>query len=175
LRSDDAVKLVALLVSAPCWGCDVGEPPVATVDDSAPGTSALQVATIWNQLPRINAKPYVSAVGTFDIDVFVAGDIGDFRKIHPETTGSGVTVTIGTVIVRSVLDAGGNVSKLTLMAKGPPGYDPTIGDWWFGETDATGTPLVDGGVVQVGRLTACHTCHLPRATDDFLFGVPVGD
>ena len=60
------------------------------------------------------------------------------RWRHAETTGSGVTVSPGTVIVRSVLDASGNVSKLTLMAKGPPGYDPSIGDWWFGETDPTG-------------------------------------
>ena len=169
------MKLVALVMSASCWGCEVGDLPAGSVDDPSLGTSALQAAAIWNQLPQVNAKAYVSAVGDFDINVYVAGDVGDFRKIHPETTGSGVTVTAGTVIVRSVLDASGNVTKLTLMAKGPPGYDPTIGDWWFGETDATGAPLVDNGVAEVGRLTACHTCHLPRASDDFLFGVPAGD
>ena len=169
------MRFVALLVSASCWGCEVGELPAASVDDSALDTTALEAAATWNQLPQINSKPYVSAVGDFDVDVFVRGDVGDFRWSHPETTGSGVTVTPGTVIVRSVLDASGNVTKLTLMAKGPPGYDPTIGDWWFGETDRTGMPLVDNGVTQIGRLTACHTCHLPRASDDFLFGVPVGD
>lgn len=173
------VKLVALLVSASCWGCEVGElSSTATggsTDDAALDATALQAATTWNQLPEINSQPYVSAVGTFDINVYVSGDVADFQKIHPETTGSGVTVSAGTVIVRSVLDASGNVTKLTLMEKGPPGYDPSIGDWWFGETDPTGTPLVENGVEQMGRLTACHTCHLPRATDDFLFGVPVGE
>jgi len=169
------VRLVALLSSASCWGCVVGELPASSVDDAALDTAALHVATTWDQLPQVNARPYVSAIGAFDIDVFVAGDVVDFRKIHPETTGSGVTMTAGTVIVRSVLDASGKVSKLTLMAKGPPGYDPTIGDWWFGVTDPTGVPLVEDGVTQVGRLTACHTCHLPRSTDDFLFGVPAGD
>ena len=172
------VKLVALLVCASCWGCDVGEVSstgTGSTDDAALDATALQAATTWNQLPEINTQPYVSAVGAFDINVYVAGDVADFRKIHPETTGSGVRVSPGTVIVRSVLDAGGNVTKLTLMAKGPPGYDPSIGDWWFGETDPAGTPLVENGALQIGRLTACHTCHLPRATDDFLFGVPVGD
>lgn len=168
------MKIVALLASASCWGCVVGELPRESTDDAALDATALQFAT-WNQLPEINARPYVSAIGDFDINVFVAGDAADYRRIHPETTGSGATVTPGTVIVRAVLDASGNVSKLTLMAKGPPGYDPSIGDWWWGVTDPTGTPLVEDGVTQVGRLTACHTCHLPRAGDDFLFGVPAGE
>jgi hypothetical protein len=54
------------------------------------------------------------------------------------------------------------------------GYDPTLGDWWFAVTDANGKPLVDQGVVQVDRLQACHQCHLERAHDDYLFGVPAG-
>jgi hypothetical protein len=170
------VKLVALLVSASCSGCVVGEVSTQTSPDDADlDATALQYATTWNQLPRINAQPYVSSLGSFDINVFVSGDAADYRKIHPETTGSHVSVSVGTVIVRNVLDENGHVSKITMMAKGPPGYDPTIGDWWWAETDPSGTPLVENGVTQVGRLTACHSCHLPRATDDFLFGVPVGD
>jgi len=61
------------------------------------------------------------------------------------------------------------------MGKGPAGYDPTLGDWWFGVTDASGAPLSDSSGEEVGRLTDCHSCHIPRATDDYLFGVPLAD
>lgn len=79
------------------------------------------------------------------------------------------------MIVREVLDANGEVAKLTMMAKGPPGYDPTLGAWWFGVTDPNGRPLVQDGQLLVGRLTQCHECHSERADDDFLFGVPPAD
>ena len=102
--------------------------------------------------------------------MFVHGDAKTYRSIHPESTTTEPTkVAIGTVIVREVLDANGQVAKLTLMAKGPNGYDPTLGDWWFGEADPTGTPT------KMGRLTECHSCHVPRANEDFLFGVPRED
>jgi Cytochrome P460 len=123
---------------------------------------------------RVNRAPYSSTIGAFSIDVFVNQDLRDYRRIHPETTGSGVVVPVGTMIVREVLDAQNQVTKVTLMAKQAAGYDPTLGDWWFGVTDPSGTPLDDGAGPQVGRLTECHGCHLPRAQDDFLFGVPQG-
>jgi len=64
---------------------------------------------------------------------------------------------------------------VTLMAKMAAGYDSTLGDWWFGVTDPQGVPLSDANGPQVGRLTDCHSCHIPRATDDYLFGVPAID
>jgi hypothetical protein len=121
---------------------------------------------------RVNRAPYPSTVGAFSIDVFVNQDLRGYRRIHPETTGSGVMVSVGTIIMREVLDAQDQVTKVTLMAKQAAGYDSTLGDWWFGVTDPAGTPLDDGTGPQVGRLTECHGCHLPRAQDDFLFGVP---
>jgi hypothetical protein len=50
-----------------------------------------------------------------------------------------------------------------------------IGDWWFAATDPAGNPLTTNGVLQVGRLDACHMCHIPRAADDYLLGVPAAD
>ena len=75
------------------------------------------------------------------------------------------------MIVREVLDGSGALAKLTMMAKGPVGYDPTLGDWWFAETDALCNPLMDGSSELVGKIEACHECHADRAGDDFLFGV----
>ena len=120
---------------------------------------------------KINSQPYTSTVGTFQINVYAYGDVTNYRAIHPETT-STMTIGVGTVIVREVLDAAGAVSSLTMIAKAPAGYDATLGDWWFAETDPSGAAMVTDGTLQVGKLVACHSCHVPRETDDYLFGVP---
>jgi hypothetical protein len=77
--------------------------------------------------------------------------------------------------VRQVLEPDGGVAKLTLMVKGPPGYNPDLGDWWFGETDPSGTPLTSDAGVLMGRLSQCYSCHLTRNDDGYLFGVPSSD
>jgi hypothetical protein len=129
----------------------------------------------YHTAARVNVQPYGSALGEFDINCFVQGDVASFKRVHPEKTGSGVKVQPGTVIVREVLGDAGQVAKLTVMAKAPAGFDPSLGDWWFGVTDTQGIPLVDNGAPLVGRLQQCHECHLGRASDDFLFGVPAAD
>ena len=152
--------------------CYVGtDAPAMDMVDTQMISEASRVAAF----KRINAQPYPSTIGAFNIDVFASQDALDFAKIHPETTGSHITMPVGTLIVRQVLDANGQVTKVTLMGKGPAGYDPSIGDWWFGVTDPSGKPLSDDTGLQVGRLTQCHGCHIPRAQDDYLFGVPAAD
>jgi hypothetical protein len=140
-------------------------------DTEVDQATLVQVAS-YHGLDKINAQPYTSELGPFAINCFVAGDVTDYRKIHPETREADVTVAPGTVIVREVLDASGQVAKLTVMAKGPAGYDPSLGDWQFAVTDPGGTPLEENGAALIGRLNQCHDCHLERSHDDFLFGVP---
>lgn len=135
----------------------------------------LEKASHVSEFTKINAMSYGSTIGAFNIDLYINQDAPEFKQIHPETAGSKVVLPVGTLIVRNVLDATGKVAKVTLMGKGPAGYDPTLGDWWFGVTDPTGSPLSDTTGLQVGRLSGCHGCHIPRASDDFLFGVPAAD
>lgn len=153
-----------VLAVAALIGCDAGE----TWDQSN-----LDAMVVHDGFARIDARAYPSAIGPPGIDVFV-DDAGAaaYRKIDPGRTGSNAHVPRGTMIVRAVLDSAGQVAKLTMMAKGPAGYDPTLGDWWFAETDADGVPIMDAGAPLIGALAACHECHLARAADDFLFGVP---
>lgn len=181
----DFAVLVALLPA--CYGgidqtaastadagaATVDAPPDVHVIDSV-DTSMLRSAENVRRFSKIDQAAYASSLGTFNIDVYISQDARDYRRIHPETSGSGVMMPVGTVIVRNVLDDTGAITKITLMGKGPTGYDPTIGDWWFGVTDPAGNPLPEasGAGPQVGRLTECHGCHIPRATDDYLFGVP---
>jgi hypothetical protein len=192
-----APRLIAIVLVTACTGTLYPDPnggggeesgsgaamsPDAGVPDTPPpAETALDqelLAQIMNyaQFAHISASPYTSSVGAFDIAVYAQGDVRTYRSIHPTTTAtSSITVAAGTMIVRTVLDANGNVSELTAIAKAPAGYDPTIDDWWFAETDTQGNPIVSGGVPQYGRLDGCHTCHLPRATEDYLFGVPAND
>lgn len=132
----------------------------------------VEVVADYRAFDQVSVTPYGSELGAYDIAVYSTFATPLYRMIHPEDPGSKVRMPPGSIIVREVLDARGEVAKLTIMAKGPPGFDPRLGDWWFGVTDPRGEPLVVDGVVQLGRMTECHACHLPRITDDYLFGVP---
>lgn len=151
-----------------------GNAPAPSSQDAATNVATdfdramMQTALTYKSFRRVNERSYTSTVGAFNINVYVHGDSRTYRGIHPETTGTAM-VDIGTVIVREVLDANGQVAKLTMMAKGANGYDGTLGDWWFAEADSQGNPT------KMGRLTECHSCHIPRAAEDYLFGVPQVD
>ncbi|HEY0194574.1 MAG TPA: hypothetical protein VGC42_25855, partial [Kofleriaceae bacterium] len=115
-----------------------GEPVV----DATPGhqmdgldLELVQRAASTMRVTKIDSAAYKSAIGDFDIDVAINSDARDYRTIHPDGPATNVTFPEGTMILRKVYDATGAVSKVTLMAKGPAGYAPTIGDWWFGVTD----------------------------------------
>jgi hypothetical protein len=99
-----------------------------------------------------------------------------YDEIVPDAGGGGdLVMPVGSILVRAVVDDGGTVAKLTLMAKGPRGYNPALGDWWFGVTDPSGVPLEEDGGAMVGKLDGCYGCHLPQRASDFLFGVPLQD
>ncbi|MFT3693386.1 MAG: hypothetical protein QM831_09630 [Kofleriaceae bacterium] len=174
------MKLLLLLLGACTMDLGNGAPPVdaggsgsASADAAAAlAPTAFDLATLSTVMTyksaafkQVNKDPYTSTVGDFQINVYVLGDDSTYWKVHPETDTT-VTVKEGTVIVREVLDATGAISKITAIAKAPSGFDPTLGDWWFAETDPTGTPST------IGAVAACHSCHIPRAVDDYLFGVP---
>jgi hypothetical protein len=124
---------------------------------------------------RLNAEPYPTALGTgADIHVYVsANGYASYGSITPEKSGSGIIVPEGTLIVREVLEPSGAIKTLTLMYKGPKGYNPDLGDFWFGVTDSAARPVLDAaGGPKTGRLAECYSCHIPRASDGYLFGVP---
>jgi hypothetical protein len=160
-----------------CAGCvaDLKAPPTVDMDTS---TVLHEVADYRDHSSfDVVSKTYVSALGaSILIDVYVSREAAAaYDAIAPESTGSGVHVPVGGVIVREVLDANGVAQKLTVLAKGPPGYNPMIGDWYWAVTDLAGVPVTMDGGVREGKLIDCYGCHIPRSTDDFLFGVPRSD
>lgn len=153
-------------------------PAAATVDDASILASIAGGAyRQGGRFQAVSGAPYPSAIAAqTNVDVFItAGDYAMYTRISPDQSGSGASLAPGATIVREVLDANGAVSKLTLMVKGPPGYNPMVGDFWFGVTTPDGTPVVDNGVTLLGKVSACFGCHMPRASDGFLFGVPRAD
>lgn len=123
---------------------------------------------------KVNEEPFQSAVADAMIDVWVSG-VGAlaYAAVAPEHRFRGEDVPAGTLVVREVKSPTGEVSKLTLMLKGPQGYNPALGDFWFGETDPDGVPLQDDlGAPRLGKLDGCYGCHVPRAEQGYLFGAP---
>jgi hypothetical protein len=147
----------------------------AQMDESAITASIANGAYRYSpQFAPLNRDAYGSTAATgVKINVWVtASQLTAYAKIDPGKAGTGVKLLPGGMIVREVLTADGSVAKLTLMVKGPPGYNSALGDYWFAVTEPDGTPLEENGAKLTGKLTQCFGCHIPRANDDYLFGVP---
>jgi hypothetical protein len=124
---------------------------------------------------RVNSAPFTTQLGSGSlIDVWVsARAAGEYSKVLLDGAGSNVSLPVGTVIVREVLDENREIKTLTLMIKNEPGYYPGGGDYWYGVADPDGTIRSDdAGNLLMGRLETCGSCHAARPNDDFLFGVP---
>jgi hypothetical protein len=158
--------------STPSTPSSVGVDAAAVLASIAQGS--YQTSAEFTEITAA-AYPSVAAPGSTIREWVSTADLVTYEAVSPGVSGSNVVAPAGMTIVRAVLDEDGGIGKLTLMYKGPQGYNPALGDWWFGVTDPTGSPLeVDGGP-ELGLLTACYSCHVPRSSDDYLFGVPLND
>ncbi len=125
---------------------------------------------------KMTTAPYASlAASKARIDIWVsAADAATYATVDPSKTGSKATLPCGATIIREIIDETNTITKLTVMVKGAAGYNPDVGDYYWMVTDPSGVVLdyPDGGAPMQGRMPECHSCHLPRSGDDFLFGVP---
>jgi hypothetical protein len=150
----------------------VGVDPLAVLESIASGAYASSPS--FAQVTRV---PYASsaAVGS-NVSEWVSTPSEEaYLEISPEIAGSNVVLPVGTTIVRAVLESDGGVKELTVMFKGSPGYNAELGDWWFAVTDADGWPLETDAGSELGKLSGCYSCHIPRAHDGYVFGVPTTD
>ncbi|MEM9491561.1 MAG: hypothetical protein AAGC55_20620 [Myxococcota bacterium] len=137
-----------------------------------------EMAYLESSFWRVNAEPYPSELTAGNlIDVYLPPEeLTDYGAIDPERSGSGATVPEATTLVRVVMDDALTPQSLTFMIKGPPGYFPGGGDFFYAVTDLDGTVVVgNDGRRQSGRLKSCAQCHADRADDGWLFGVPGGE
>ncbi|MGO8999221.1 MAG: hypothetical protein ACLQVI_38335 [Polyangiaceae bacterium] len=159
-------------------GSEYSAPSSASVDEAAILASIARGAFRESgAFVKVTNAPYpsVAAPGKM-VDEWVSSlGSAEYAGIAPD--GGAVTADLppGATIIREVIDSSGSVSALTLLVKGPAGYNPAIGDWWWGVTDPDGVPAVGDAGLELGRLTQCYSCHVPRQAQDFLFGVPLDD
>jgi hypothetical protein len=149
--------------------------PAAVAEDSVLASVAEGQYRLGFPWVKINATPFPSAVASGSINVWVSG-LGSeayARVAFESNLATSVNLPPGALIVREVLDASGAVSAITLMLKGAPGYNPDLGDFWFGALNADGSPKHDAsGAERLGKLSECYGCHVPREAQGYLFGAP---
>jgi hypothetical protein len=125
---------------------------------------------------RINFFPYPSELSNKNfLDVYIS-KVGtrNYLKAYPfDDSKAPNNLPEDTVIVREVRDQDGLLNAYTLMIKGPKGYFPPGGDYYYGEFNVNGTVKTSNGKSQEGRLEECGACHRSERADmGFLFGVP---
>ena len=175
-------SVVAVACALPAAAC-IDLDPSAPADPAAPVSideitviayvSHYRDPEMFDQI----SEPYPSALaGTAWIQLYsLRSATSQFDRIAPEVNGSNAVIPAGGIIVREVLDDSMTPLRLTVMAKGPAGYNPNLGDWYFAVSNLQGVPQVKDGVPRSGRMVDCYGCHVPRAGDDYLFGVPMID
>jgi len=136
-----------------------------------PGFDADEViamaATYATTLEKISDQPFASQHGAADmVGVYVNSEAAAlFRTLDPEAPVE-VDLPEGTLIVKEHFDDAGAFSGFLLMYRGPEGYAPMTGDWFWAATNAGGDTLTAGAS---GGVDFCISCHTPAPS--FVFGV----
>ncbi len=150
------VVLVTLLLAA-CAG-----------DDDA----ALRAeASSYRQFTKVNPQPFRTAQhqGNSMVNVWTNElATAPYLQLNATPPAQPLAFPVGAMVVKEMLAADGSPEILTVMAKQPPGYDPTNGDWWFARLDSNANATRSDFVGRVGFCIACHN----GAAGDHLFGVP---
>ena len=135
----------------------------ATVDDAELSAMAADYAS----LTKANPAPFMSAQhdGMPMVNVFY----NDVASEHYPITSGPFTFAEGSMIVKEMLGPDDQPMMLTAMYKGPAGYDPDNGDWWWGMLTLEGEPAMPGSV---GKIAMCTGCHQGQSDTDFAFGIP---
>ncbi len=118
-------------------------------------------------LEKISAQPFDSEHGAADmVEVYINPEAAAlFRTLDPEAPAE-VDFPEGTLIVKEHFDDAGAFSGFLLMYRGPEGYAPMTGDWFWAATNAAGATLSAG---PSGPVDFCISCHTPAPS--LVFGV----
>lgn len=131
----------------------------AMVDPDAIAEQAIDFAS----LQLMNEAPFASQHGLADtVNIWVPAAAADAYLGLSEST----VFEPGTILVKEQLDAEGELDSMTVMFKGPDGYAPEAGDWWYGLISPEGDIMVGG---QPG---ACVSCHTQAQDTGFVYGLP---
>ena len=133
-----------------------GEP---TVDEQAIAEQAID----FESLTKLNDEPLSSQHGlAVTMNMWVSPSAA---SAYAEL-GDGTVFDPGTYLLKEQLDADGALDSVAVMYKGPAGYSPDSGDWWFGLVNPDGTVRLGG---QPG---GCVDCHSAVESQDWAWGLP---
>lgn len=167
--------MLLALLPALLFACDAGGDEAETnsgetgepsVDEDAIVAEAVNYASF----EQISA-PTPSAHGLADtVVVWVPPEFAaEYRALDPEDPDDMASFAEGTLFVKEHLDSEGAPAGMTIMYKGPPGYNPDAGDWWWAQAD------IDGTLNDAGMVGYCMACHSPREGADWVFGIPADE
>lgn len=161
------VLILALAASTAVFACE-DEPEVEV--DAEPILEALDGYDFYEHYVRVNDVPVVSQHGDARVYVWLEPELAEqYLAIDPMNR-QAVSFPRGTLIIKEQLDEFDVPISATLLYKGPEGYNPEVGDWWFGTADLLTNELIEGGP----DLPSCVDCHSSAATSDFVHGLPKG-
>ena len=106
------------------------------------------------------------------IQVWITPESEDeYLSVAPNASGSGAYLPEESLIIRDIYDEDMVLSYRTLIAR--MGHPDELGGWLFGVYDLNGEVMVnDDGSEMFGLMAECEGCHMIRADDDYLYGVP---
>ncbi len=119
-----------------------------------------------SQLEQLSDTPEVSETHSDAASVMVWGSADAakrFLSIDPMDPTQEVTFEEGTMFVKEHFDAAGAKVGLTIMYKGPEGYDSAARDWFWARVRGN-------EVTHRGRVDFCSDCHEAAHNTDFVVG-----
>ena len=131
----------------------------ATVDEDAIADQAIN----FNTLELLNDEPLSSQHGLANtMNLWVDAD----AVAAYESLSEGTVFDEGTYLLKEQLNGDGSLNTVAVMYKGPSGYAPDAGDWFFGLIQP------DGSIQLGGQPGACVGCHADVSEQDWAWGLP---
>lgn len=119
-----------------------------------------------NNLQQFNSEPEPQQTHSDAASVIVWGtpEIAEvFASIDPNDPTQEVSFEPGTLLVKEHFDLNGVTIGLTVMYKGPPGYNESGGDWFWARVRGS-------EITHQGRVDFCLDCHRAAENTDFVVG-----
>ncbi len=124
----------------------------------------------------VNRSPLESVHAAERVDIWAPPSATDlYFQIDPPNYSQPVTFPVGTTLIkRHFSDAGATAGDgFTVMHKGPAGYAPETGDWWWARLAEDGSIIVSGD--GTGDTELCINCHNPASAADYVMGIDAAD